>query len=73
MRIVYFGTPPFAAEVLKFLIENDIEVLAIVTKPDRPRGRSGKPAFSAVKELATTTYPDIPLYQPDKASTPAFE
>lgn len=73
MRIIYFGTPPFAAEVLKFLIENDIEVLAIVTKPDRPRGRSGKPAFSAVKELATTTYPDIPLYQPDKASTPAFE
>lgn len=73
MRIIYFGTPPFAAEVLKFLIENDIEVLAIVTKPDRPRGRSGKPAFSAVKELATTAYPDIPLYQPDKASTPAFE
>lgn len=73
MRIVYFGTPPFAAEVLKFLIENGIEVLAIVTKPDRPRGRSGKPAFSAVKELATTAYPEIPLYQPDKASTSSFE
>lgn len=73
MKIIYFGTPPFAAEVLKFLIQNGIEVLAIVTKPDRPRGRSGKPAFSAVKELRGATYPDIPLYQPDKASTPAFE
>lgn len=73
MRIIYFGTPSFAAEVLKYLIENGTEVLAIVTKPDRPRGRSGKPAFSAVKELATKDYPDIPLYQPDKASTSAFE
>ncbi|MCP5503831.1 MAG: methionyl-tRNA formyltransferase [Chlamydiales bacterium] len=73
MRIIYFGTPSFAAEVLKFLIENNVEVLAIVTKPDRPRGRSGKPAFSAVKELATKNYPDIPFYQPDKASTTSFE
>lgn len=73
MRIVYFGTPTFAAEVLKFLIENGVEVVAIVTKPDRPRGRSGKPAFSAVKELATRNYPDIPLYQPDRASTSSFE
>ncbi len=73
MRIIYFGTPPFAAETLKHLIENGIEVLAIVTKPDRPRGRSGKPAFSAVKEFATKNFPAIPLYQPDKASTPAFE
>lgn len=73
MKVIYFGTPPFAAEVLKFLIDNGVEVLAVVTKPDRPRGRSGKPAFSAVKELAATLYPEIPLYQPDKASTPAFE
>ncbi|MEM8727426.1 MAG: methionyl-tRNA formyltransferase [Chlamydiota bacterium] len=73
MRIVYFGTPFFAAEVLKFLIGSGVEVVAIVTKPDRPRGRSGKPAFSAVKELATKNYPDIPLYQPDRVSTSSFE
>ncbi|MDN3508436.1 MAG: methionyl-tRNA formyltransferase, partial [Candidatus Neptunochlamydia sp.] len=73
MRIVYFGTPSFAAEVLKFLIESGIEVIAIVTKPDRARGRSRKLAFSAVKELATKNYPDILLYQPDKASTTSFE
>ncbi|MDJ0651554.1 MAG: methionyl-tRNA formyltransferase [Simkaniaceae bacterium] len=73
MRIVYFGTPSFAAEVLKFLMESGIEVAAIVTKPDRPRGRSGKPAFSAVKELVARNYPAIALYQPDKASTASFE
>lgn len=73
MKIVYFGTPPIAAEVLAFLGGNGVEVLAIVTKGDKPRGRSGKPAFSAVKELGLEKFPNIPLYQPDKASTPAFE
>lgn len=73
MKIVYFGTPPIAAEVLDYLSENGVEVLAIVTKGDKPRGRSGKPVFSAVKELAIEKFPNIPLYQPDKASTPAFE
>ncbi|WP_316359150.1 methionyl-tRNA formyltransferase [Candidatus Neptunichlamydia sp. REUL1] len=73
MKIVYFGTPPIAAEVLEFLVENGVEVLAIVTKGDKPRGRSGKPVFSAVKEFALEKFPNIPLYQPDKASTPAFE
>ena len=73
MKIIYFGTPPIAAEVLDFLSGNGVEVLAIVTKGDKPRGRSGKPVFSAVKELAIEKFPNIPLYQPDKASTAAFE
>ncbi|MBF5058886.1 methionyl-tRNA formyltransferase [Candidatus Neptunochlamydia vexilliferae] len=73
MKIIYFGTPTFASVVLDFLIQSGVEVLAIVTKPDKPRGRSGKPAFSAVKQLATEKYPTIPLYQPDKASTTSFE
>ena len=73
MKIIYFGTPPIAAEVLDFLSGNGVEVLAIVTKGDKPRGRSGKPVFSAVKELALEKFPNIPLYQPDKASTAAFE
>ncbi|MCB1115590.1 MAG: methionyl-tRNA formyltransferase [Chlamydiia bacterium] len=73
MRIIYFGTPPFAADVLQYLIEKGVEVVAVVTKPDRPRGRSGKPAFSAVKEVITRSGSKIPLYQPDKASSPSFE
>lgn len=72
MKVIFFGTPSFAAEILGFLIENQVEVLAVVTKPDKPRGRSGKPAFSAVKQLATEKYPEIPLYQPDKASHESF-
>lgn len=72
MKIVYFGTPPFAADVLDYLAQHQITILAIVTKPDKPRGRSGKLAFSAVKELAREKYGDIPLFQPDKASTKAF-
>ena len=72
MKIIFFGTPPFAADVLAYLLKNQVEVLAIVTKPDKPRGRSGKPAFSAVKQWAREAYPDIPIFQPDKASTSAF-
>lgn len=73
MKVIYFGTPSIAAEVLDFLIEKGVEVLAVVTKGDKPQGRSGKPTFSPVKELVTEKYPTLPLYQPDKASTPAFE
>ncbi|CCB90015.1 methionyl-tRNA formyltransferase [Simkania negevensis] len=72
MKVVFFGTPPFAANVLTYLIDHSIEVTAIVTKPDKPQGRSGKPAFSAVKEVALKKYPSIPLYQPEEASDPAF-
>ncbi|NGX50381.1 MAG: Methionyl-tRNA formyltransferase [Chlamydiae bacterium] len=72
MKIIYFGTPPFASEVLAYLLENQVEVLAIVTKPDRPRGRSGKSLFSAVKQFAREEVPDIPIFQPDRASTAAF-
>lgn len=72
MKIIFFGTPPFAADVLAYLIKNHVQVLAIVTKPDRPRGRSGKPAFSAVKQYARENCPNIPIFQPDKASTDPF-
>jgi len=72
MKIIFFGTPSFAARVLTFLIENQIQVEAIVTKPDKPQGRSGKPAFSAVKKETLEKHPDIPLYQPEKASDSSF-
>ena len=72
MKIVFFGTPPFAAEVLKALIESSHEVLAIVTRPDKPKGRSQKLLPSAVKETAQELCPHIPLYQPAKASTDEF-
>jgi len=72
MKVIFFGTPPFAANVLAFLIENQIQVDAIVTKPDKPQGRFGKPAYSAVKKRALEQYSGIPLFQPEQASESSF-
>ncbi|MBR3307357.1 MAG: methionyl-tRNA formyltransferase [Lachnospiraceae bacterium] len=52
MKIVYMGTPDFAVAPLEKLIELGHEITAVVTQPDRPKGRSGAPAFSPVKECA---------------------
>ncbi len=68
IKIVFFGTPRFAAEVLRYLLEQGIVPCAIVTQPDRPKGRSLQMAPSPVKEVAG----DIPLLQPEKASDPIF-
>lgn len=64
MKIVYMGTPDFAVGPLKAIIEAGHEVLAVVTQPDRPKGRSGKLICSPVKELALEY--DIPVLQPEK-------
>ncbi|UVL61707.1 methionyl-tRNA formyltransferase [Pseudomonas sp. B21-032] len=52
MRIVFAGTPEFAAEHLKALIASPYEVVAVYTQPDRPAGRGQKLMPSAVKQLA---------------------
>jgi methionyl-tRNA formyltransferase len=49
LRIVFLGTPDFAAASLRKLIENDINVVAVVTAPDKPKGRGKKLSESAVK------------------------
>jgi methionyl-tRNA formyltransferase len=72
LRIVFFGTPVFAEEVLRSLLENKVEVVAIVTKPDKPKKRSSTPTPPAVKAFVQTNYPTIPLFQPIKASTLEF-
>jgi len=71
-KVIFFGTPPFAAKVLKFLLINHIDILAIVTKPDKPRGRGKHSSFSAVKKWAHENYPHIPILQPNKASSHTF-
>ncbi|MBI5272489.1 MAG: methionyl-tRNA formyltransferase [Chlamydiia bacterium] len=72
LRIVFFGTPPFAASLLSYLLDAGIPILAIVTQPDRPQGRSLQKAFSAVKKTALERAPEIPLLQPEKGSDPDF-
>ncbi|MGB7977632.1 MAG: methionyl-tRNA formyltransferase [Chlamydiales bacterium] len=70
MKIVFFGTPFFAAECLKYLIEKGVDVAAVVTQPDRPKGRSSQRVPSPVKELAGIY--GIPVFQPEKASNGEF-
>ncbi len=64
MRVVFMGTPDFAAASLKKLIEERYDVAAVFTQPDKPRNRGMKLSFSPVKELAVEN--GIPVYQPIK-------
>ena len=72
MRVIFFGTPSFAADHLKALVEANVEVVAIVTKPDRPQGRSLRLQPTAVKVVAQQLLPEVPIFQPEKCSTPDF-
>ncbi|MBA3957537.1 MAG: methionyl-tRNA formyltransferase [Parachlamydiaceae bacterium] len=71
MKVVFFGTPAFAAEVLQFLIENNVTVVAVVTKPDRPKGRSGTPQPTPVKVIAQNH--SLPIFQPVLVSADDFK
>jgi methionyl-tRNA formyltransferase len=64
MKIVFMGTPDFAIPSLKILIENNHQILAVVTTPDKERGRGQKITFTAVKQFANEK--GIPVYQPEK-------
>lgn len=64
MRIVFMGTPDFAAASLKKLIDEKYNVVGVFTQPDKPRNRGMQMSFSPVKELALEN--DIPVYQPTK-------
>ena len=54
LRIIFMGTPDFAVETLKVLIENDYNVVGVITSPDRPAGRGQKINESAVKKYAVS-------------------
>ncbi|HLS88761.1 MAG TPA: methionyl-tRNA formyltransferase [Sphingobacteriaceae bacterium] len=70
LRIVYMGTPGFAVEPLRHLLRNHCRVTAVVTRPDRPRGRGRAVKPSPVKELAAEL--GLPVLQPEKAGDPEF-
>lgn len=63
MNIVFMGTPDFAVPSLKKMVEK-YSVTAVLTQPDKPKGRGKKMAYSAVKEEALKH--EIPIYQPVK-------
>jgi methionyl-tRNA formyltransferase len=64
MNIVFMGTPDFAIPSLQKLIESKHQVIAVVTQPDKERGRGQKVSFAPVKQFAVEN--KIPVYQPDK-------
>lgn len=64
MRVVFMGTPDFAAASLKEIIAAGFEVAGVFTQPDKPKGRGMEMSFSPVKTLALEM--GIPVYQPDK-------
>lgn len=70
MRIVFMGTPDFSVPALKALVEVGHEVAAVVTQPDRPRGRGKELQMTPVKVQALAY--GIPVYQPEKVKDPAF-
>lgn len=70
LKIIFAGTPAFAAIALESLIQSHHQIIAVYTQPDRPSGRGLKMTASPVKELALRH--EIPIYQP-KSLKEAYE
>jgi len=70
MRIVFMGTPDFAVESLKILVENNYDVVGVITMPDKPSGRGHKLQYSPVKQYALDH--NLRLLQPEKLKDEAF-
>ena len=68
MRIVFAGTPPFAAAALDALADAGHDIALVLTQPDRPAGRGMKLTPSAVKQAALAR--NLPVYQPSSLKTP---
>lgn len=64
MRVVFMGTPDFSVPTLQKIIDEKHEVAAVVTQPDKPKGRGKAVQFTPVKELAVKY--GIPVYQPQR-------
>lgn len=71
LRIVFMGTPDFAAHSLKVLCDSGANVVAVITAPDRPAGRGLKLQSSAVKKLAEEL--NLPVLQPVKLRDEEFQ
>jgi len=70
LRIVFMGTPEFAVSSLEVLVENGWNVVAVITAPDRPKGRGQKFIPSPIKVTALKN--DIPVLQPTNLKSPEF-
>ena len=69
-RTIFMGTPDFACPSLQKLIERNENIVAVITQPDRPKGRGQRLMPTPIKELAENT--GIPVFQPPKVRDPDF-
>lgn len=69
LRVVFFGTPPIGARVLRFLWEKGVNIVGVVSRPDRPQGRHRYLQPTAVKLEALSLSSSIPVYQPEEVSS----
>lgn len=70
MKIVFMGTPDFSTGALEALLEAGHDIIAVVTQPDKPKGRSGQMQFPPVKECALKH--GLTVLQPKKVKTPEW-
>ncbi len=70
MRIVFMGTPDFAVEALNRINESGHEILAVITQPDKPKGRGKKIRYTPVKQAALDR--GLTVLQPEKVKDPEF-
>lgn len=70
LRIIFMGTPEFAVSSLETLAENKLNIVAVITAPDKPQGRGQKIVYSPVKESALKY--NIPVLQPTNLKAPEF-
>ncbi|MBP5526410.1 MAG: methionyl-tRNA formyltransferase, partial [Paludibacteraceae bacterium] len=70
LKIVYMGTPDFAVEPLRRLVEDKYNVVGVVTMPDKPAGRGHKLQFSPVKQYAVDN--NLHVMQPEKLKADEF-
>lgn len=71
IRVVFMGTPDFAASFLQALIQNEYHVISVFTQPDKPQGRDQETVFSPVKTIAVAN--KIPVEQPLKITETEIE
>lgn len=73
MKIVFFGTTSFSVAVLRCLLDNEMDVVAIISKPDKPQGRSQQIKPLPVKQFIIDNKITIPFFQPEKISAQDWE
>jgi methionyl-tRNA formyltransferase len=70
LRIIFMGTPEFAVPSLEILVKNQFNVVAVITAPDKPKGRGQQLSTSPVKDFALAN--NIPVLQPTNLKSPEF-